>query len=991
MKHTRVLIGALAAFAAAELHAGETVLFVTDGGVAVSDVTVLINGAPKTLKENGFAVFDVADGNHVVELSRNGKVIGTFNFSTKAGENAEVKVDIAGDAATPEISVYNPADPAQVTLGRITGTIIDVDTNQPVAAAAVSAGKGKFKTTSNENGEFTLDVPRGSHDVLISHPTYGKKASKDIRVLAGEAVTLSFEVAETSGDMVEELVATGTYIAAPGIEAKREATSIIESISSEQFSQMGDSDAGAALKRASGVSLLGGQYAVVRGLAGRYISVSQNSSSIPSTNPLSRDVALDLFPASMLEGLEIKKSFTPEMPGDSTGGAVNLLTKGMPEEKMTKISAGMGIRQGVTNNDVVSYDGGSRDNLGYDNGTREMPDVLNGTTFFGQSKVETNCNVPGVICVTKQELAELGTSLENNYSTTDQGAKPDFDVGLSHSNVLDVGNGQLGYFGDLGYKNKWSARQDGKSFSDGGDFDVERSKHNIDTTAYGVIGYKDGSGNNEYLSKTTALRKSDDITKTKTGTRQDGVEIDQVLLQWTERSYLGQVFSGKHQLEADVQQLDWRLGVGEAKVYQPDRREYQIDNGVFRPLSLKRRFFDQVEDNMDVGADYVYTLNVNENTKTKLKTGVYASQKDRDAYNGTFSFSSNLPPAQGTPEEILTADNIQKGFYNLTVGTNPTDSYASTDDMLAYYFNTETDLNEGVWNISAGFRVEDSRQEILYPLEPKSDSQYDTRETLPALALTWRMDDNWQFRSAYSATVSRPGITERSSAYFFDPETDDLVAGNPNLELSNVDNYDVRAEYYFDNGDSVSVGLFTKDIDKPIEKTLNASGDGYTFVNQDTATVSGIEFDASVNVLETDAYAGILGGNLSLIDSEVTLDALTAQREGVSSRQLQGQSDILANVQFGLEHVPTAQTVNFVVNYFDDRIFSVGRGEQGDEIESGRMLIDVVYKYAVDENLTIGAKVQNLLDEEVEYVQDGDIDETYTEGTAISASVSYKM
>jgi outer membrane receptor protein involved in Fe transport len=991
MKHTRVLIGALAALAAAELHAGETVLFVTDGGVAVSDVTVLIDGAPKALKENGFAVFDVADGNHVVELSRNGKVIGTFNFSVKAGENAEVKVNISGDATTPNISVYNPADPAQVAFGRINGTIIDVDTNQPVAAASVSAAGGQYKTTSNENGEFVLDVPRGSYDVAISHPTYGKKASKGIRVLAGDAVTLAFEVAEATGDVVEELVATGTYIAAPGIEAKREATSIIESISSEQFSQAGDSDAGAALKRASGVSLLGGQYAVVRGLAGRYISVSQNSSSIPSTNPLSRDVALDLFPASMLEGLEIKKSFTPEMPGDSTGGAVNLLTKGMPEEKMTKISAGMGIRQGVTNNDVITYDGGSRDNLGYDDGTRQMPDVLNGTTFFGQSPVTTDCNRPGFICVTRDELARLGTSLDNNYSTEEGGAKPDVDLSLSHSNVHDLENGQLGYMGDIGYKNKWTARQDGKSFSDGGDFDVERSKHNIDTTAYGVIGYKDGSGNNEYLSKTTALRKSDDITKTKDGVRQDGVETNQVLLQWTERSYLGQVFSGKHQLEADVQQLDWRLGVGQAEVYQPDRREYQIDNGVFRPTSLKRRFFDQVEDNVDVGADYAYTVQVAEGTKTKLKTGLFVSQKDRDAYNGSFGFESKVLPQDGAPEDILTADNINQGLYNLTVATQPTDSYASTDDMLAYYFSTETDIQEGVWNVVAGFRVEDSTQEIMYPLQSAANAEYDSKDTLPALALTWRMDDNWQFRGAYSATVSRPGITERSSAYFFDPETDDLVTGNPDLELSNIDNFDLRAEYYFDDGDNVSVGVFTKDIDKPIEKTLNSSGDGYTFVNQETATVSGIELDASVSVLETDEYAGIVGGNLSLIDSEVNLDATTAQREGVSSRQLQGQSDVLANIQFGLEHVPTAQTVNMVLNYFDDRIYSVGRGVQGDEIESGRVLVDVVYKYAVDENLTLGAKVQNLFDEEVEYTQDGDIDETYTEGTAVSASVSLKL
>src|SRR5690606_9934719 len=107
--------------------------------------------------------------------------------------------------------------------------------------------------------------------------------------------------------------------------------------------------------------------------------------------------------------------------------------------------------------------------------------------------------------------------------------------------------------------------------------------------------------------------------------------------------------------------------------------------------------------------------------------------------------------------------------------------------------------------------------------------------------LTWLPIESWQFRAGYSKTVSRPDFTELSNARFLDPVLDFNVTGNPDLENSYIDNLDLRAEYYFDDQDSITVALFYKDIEKPIEQILKrGSGslnDIRTFENSAEAEV----------------------------------------------------------------------------------------------------------------------------------------------------------
>jgi outer membrane receptor protein involved in Fe transport len=205
-------------------------------------------------------------------------------------------------------------------------------------------------------------------------------------------------------------------------------------------------------------------------------------------------------------------------------------------------------------------------------------------------------------------------------------------------------------------------------------------------------------------------------------------------------------------------------------------------------------------------------------------------------------------------------------------------------------------------------------------------------------------------------------------------------------------------EYYFSETESVSLAVFYKDISQPVERAVpDSSGSaarGITFINQDDAELFGVEIDANIDLFDRDNWLLFLGGNVSYIDSEVTLSEESRRLEGASAdgRELQGQSEWLANLQLGYDHYPTEQKVTLLFNFFDDRIFRVARGENtGPEFEDGRLLIDLTYENLLSEHLKLEASIKNLLNEEVEFSQNGRTIESYEEGTTIGVGLTYKF
>jgi outer membrane receptor for ferrienterochelin and colicin len=123
------------------------------------------------------------------------------------------------------------------------------------------------------------------------------------------------------------------------IEEQRSSSSVSTVLGSEQISRNGDSDVASALRRASGLTIIGGKFVFIRGLGERYSTTLINGSAIPSPDPTRRVVPLDLFPTTFIDSILVQKSYSVDRPGEFAGGTLDMRTKRVPDEFFVKFGA----------------------------------------------------------------------------------------------------------------------------------------------------------------------------------------------------------------------------------------------------------------------------------------------------------------------------------------------------------------------------------------------------------------------------------------------------------------------------------------------------------------------------------------------------------------------------------------------------------------------------------------------------------------------------
>ena len=266
-------------------------------------------------------------------------------------------------------------------------------------------------------------------------------------------------------------------------------------------------------------------------------------------------------------------------------------------------------------------------------------------------------------------------------------------------------------------------------------------------------------------------------------------------------------------------------------------------------------------------------------------------------------------------------------------------------------------------------------------------------DTLPAVSVTWEFIENMQVRGAYSETVNRPSLLEVTGSTLRNPEDQNLYRGNVFLEPADLTNYDVRWEWYFGSADEMSLGLFYKEFDNPIELAkIQAQGDIYTWFNADKAELEGVEYDVRKELplatwFDLDpVWDGFnVAFNVSYIDSKVTLLGsgetaadvpLTGGRQIAplysNERKMTGQSDWLGNIQLSYVDYDLGITGSLLYNYTDERIVLVGDNNAPDIIEEARGVVDLLFKYEFawkESNLEFEAKAGNIFDAKIEWTQ----------------------
>ncbi len=997
--------------------AAEMLVNVFLNGRPVQGAQVSVNGSiVGSTSETGSIEANIQSGSNKIEISKDLVVISTYNFTVDEMENVELAFKFSDLAEVPEINFekYSLDDNGKGAKGILQGVVLDEQATR-VANASITVEETGASATTNSLGGYIIELPRGYYTLVIEHPDYRISREENVRIVSniGMAVTSTLhprpiqrvQINAPQLPILEETKVLGTFAPMESTtDMERASYAIVDAIDAEQLKRFGDTNVAGAIARIAGVSVNDDKYAVVRGLDGRYISSTLNGNLMPTTDPLRRDVQLDLFFANIIGNIEIQKSYTANMPGDTTGGSIGMNTKDVPDEYIHELSLGLAYLTDVTGEDIVTYEGSDSDWLTWDDGLRKLPDEINSTFqgFVGPSTYSPNtCNISGCD-ITFEENARLAQQFPVIYNIKNEAAPVDFNLGYALGNVHDINLGGLAYYGSLSFSNKTTDRVDAFISDENVNAHYNRSKKSAAMGAYLVVGLEDNHDGN-WVSKTIFLRQSDDVTRFEWGYNVDDENFyETATLHWVEREFVAQQFSGD-KLFADKHEIKWRFGVSQTNLIEPDRRTWGYIGDVFIPSQTERRYSELTEDGMDLGVDYETTFDFSGSVSTDFSAGYLYNNRDREWYLARFSFrqgQGGLPPdLNADPETQLSYNYLQAHYYQMFKSTTNTDSYLAEVKTNAFYINTVTNFENGI-SLIAGVRSEDNLQALSYPFDPDGlRDVLDETHALPAISLSYDLNDTWKFRSSYSQTVSRPGVIERSRSTMYDPETDELIIGNPDLITAEIDNIDFRVEYYFADGGNASLAVFNKAIDKPIERTVpDASGsaarNSYEFRNALSADLNGIELDFFKQVFDGDTWGVLVGGNISFIDSEVSLDEESLRLEGddAQGRELQGQSPVLVNLQIGLDHLPTGQSVTLLVNSFDDKMYKVGRGSDfGNEIELGRTSLDLSYEKEFLNASKITFRIKNLLDEKVEYSQNGNTIEGYSKGTAISLKYAHQF
>jgi hypothetical protein len=877
--------------------------------------------------------------------------------------------------------------------------------------------------------------------------------------LLGLSANTAF-AAEAEEQEIEEVVAVGQRLkgsAGAVLQERQNQAFVADIMGADQISKTGDGDAASALRRVTGLTLVDGKFIYVRGLGERYSSTQLNSMYVPSPDPTRSVVPLDLFPSDIIESLSVQKSFSPDMPAHFGGGNVNIRTKSIPSDFLFKIQVGTSYN--TSNSDTgYFYEGGSDDWMGRDDGTRALPQ-----SFF--DVFNSDAGLEGDINTTLAERKALIQDLDWSTGISEK----DVDPAMSFSSALgDRFETEIGTFGVLAavsYDNSWEVvqEQSGSSLGSLGCddkcfaqyYDGTSTEQNVRWSGTLNLGYEFNS-NHKFEITNIALHDMSDRVRNRSyydanETEEGETELRRVDITYEEREMFSTQFKGTHNFpELKNLFFDWYAGLSRADRSAPGGLDivYQtnLDDGVFESEQLQdvaatniTRQFQSLHDDVETFGWNMGLPIYGDGYELELKMGGDYSEKKRDASNVTFgithrginddyTFGSNISDIfsdENTSNDDFYSSSTGSGIFD--DGTTDGDAYTAAHQLNAYYFMADYFL-DNTWRFTGGVRWEDfSQVSIGYQahtnlfdstLEEIQDVVIKEDDFFPALAITYIMSEEMQFRLNLSETTIRPDMRDVSSSFFVDPLTEFLVRGSPSLQSSKLTNADFRFEWYMPSGNNLSVALFYKDIENPIEMVELAGVGGASpqllTANADSGELAGIEVDflTDFSFINSDFAAVFLSGNVTLSDSSVNLgiddsdgvDSLfesqlkeALEADTVSNivtnneRRLVGHSEWVANLQVGYDSPDGFHSSSLVYNVFGPRIIVPGTRGNEDAQEKSFHSLDLVYSYFPDFNSKVNFKIKNILGQEKEIEQEGLKLWSQETGTEFSLSYSYEF
>ncbi len=934
-------------------------------------------------------------------------------------------------------------------MGIISGKVIESETGFEAIGAEVVIQGTTTGMATDLDGKYRIDnLEPGTYNIECSYVGFETQVINEVIVKAGENTTLDISIGASAIDLdlnIEVTAKTFKNTEASLITIQRKSPVVLDGIAASQISKSGDSDVASAVKRVTGVTVEGGKYVYVRGLGDRYSKTTLNGSEIPGLDPNKNTVQMDLFPSSLIDNILVYKTFAPNLPGDFTGGYVDIATKDFPEEFTLNLNASLSYNTEATfNKDFLSYEGGKLDFLGFDDGTRAMPEsvanTLDDIPFYAQASSD-----PALA----NKLTSLTNAFPNNWSMQNQSNFLNQSYGFSIGNQVKLGKMPLGFIAALTYQNKFSGYDEGQfgiyeltgNYDQVSDLTTQlelEDQQGQEETLWGAMfntSLKITPNNKIGLSlmrNQSAISTARNLVGRKQRDEPDDL-FQTRSWRFLERGLTTAQLKGKHVLtNLNNFEIDWKSAYSISTQDDPDLRYFtnrynaDADRYFIKPSSDRRptRFYrDMKQSNIDNKLNLSLPFKQWSNLSAKAQMGGSMVYKDRTFNESRFSFNNQNNRFDGdvstyfNEENLLSYDAENAQFANNGTGAyvvdnyEPANNYEASQLVGAAYAMVDLPITKKI-RLITGARMEKTSLKFLtysdlvresYPQLDGNTKILDNLDVLPSMSLNFEFTEKVKLRSAYSRTLARPTFREVAPFASFDVEGGFLFVGNPDLERTIVDNSDLRFEFYPSSGEMISISSFYKRFNNHIERTFNpeAPNGELTLRNVDKAFLLGgeVEFRKKLDFVQALKHFS-LALNFSYIYSRADIDQQELIQIRATNptakpyRTMFGQSPYVGNALLSYRNEKGTQA-NLAFNIIGKRISVITIGGTPNIYEMPRPSLNFNISQKLGERFMLKFGASNLLNSknrEVITFKDTEYPiSTYNTGMNFSVGVGYSI
>jgi len=429
--------------------------------------------------------------------------------------------------------------------------------------------------------------------------------------------------------------------------------------------------------------------------------------------------------------------------------------------------------------------------------------------------------------------------------------------------------------------------------------------------------------------------------------------------------------------------------------------EYYLDDSFITSLQFGARFTKANQDNRHLikSSDYHLATDAHDNLRTGVPASFFA-----DLSSTPDDFHAGLSDNAYNSYQYLDPRDIDVASLGVIYSTRPHqgNSFKVEEEITAFYVqaNFEHDFDSMTLRGNVGVRstqqsttthnfstnlswknAEDlaTLNAFAYDYSDKGESD----NILPSANLALDLQNDWVIRGAYSTVIARPAfkqLAQQLSVKDIKEEDQDeggatrtAKKGNAELEAFEANKYDLSAEWYYNEGSSISLGLFYYDVktfvtNKETQEDLLNDGDLWLVsqpVNEKGGSLTGLEAALSHQFTSLPAPFNGLGVqlNYTYIDSETkALNPLNDEQ-----LPLAGLSESTYNAVFfySTDQWDARLSYNYRDSYYEQLQWEMPRFSG--EIE--RLTAKV--KYKLENNLSFYVEGSNLTDhEDTRYIGD---------------------